>query len=448
MNKNRVKFICSFIFLFYLIFFNTDSSPAVTHTENKQAINEVSLSLNAALQNEETDKIFQTNTIDQKQGSEVNLTQDNPASTDIKDEKIDTPLGMSYKSNENALNAIQKNINLFTDRLRERFSVWLERSAKYIDIMKDILIEKGLPEDLVFLPIIESGFNPNAYSPARAVGPWQFISSTARRYGLVIDWWRDERKDPVKATRAAADYLADLYGMFGSWKLALAAYNAGEGRIGRAIKSANTTDFWHLKAAQKIPKETQEYVPRYIAATLIASNPEEYGFYDLDYHSPILYEEVVIDSPVDIDILAMCAETTVSEIRELNPELRRWSTPPNVREYIVKIPFGKKDVFIKNLKDIPLEKRFSVDIYTVKKGDTIKKIAKKTGFPVNVIIAMNSLSGIERLKAGEKIKIPPKGKYYPDKDDIISVKRSYKNKKTYKASGRYKKKATVRAKKA
>ena len=419
-------------------------SHAGTYTDNKEASSEVAGHVDIALPPAEMNTSSQKILTVPQQSSETVLAQDVSTYGNIQDANTDSPLGISYKSNEKALNAIEKNITLFTERLKERFSIWLERSARYIDTMKGVLKDRGVPEDLVFLPIVESGFNLNAYSPARAVGPWQFIASTAKRYGLVIDWWRDERKDPVKATRAAADYLADLYGMFGSWKLALAAYNAGEGRIGRAIKSANTTDFWHLRTAQKIPKETQEYVPRYIATTLIATNPEDYGFYNLNYHIPLIYEEVVIKSPVDIEILAMCAETTVPEIRELNPELRRWSTPPNVKEYIVKIPFGKKDIFIKNLESIPVEKRFSINTYTVKKGDTFKKIAKNTGVPVNVIIAMNSLSGIEKLRAGDSIKIPPKGRYYPDRDDKTYVKASYK-KKTYKA-GSTKKRSGVNAK--
>jgi membrane-bound lytic murein transglycosylase D len=362
--------------------------------------------------------------------------------SDNQDNNANAPLGISYKSNETAIKAIERNISLFKDRLKKRFSVWLERSAKYINIMQDILKEKGMPEELVFLPIVESGFNLNAYSRARAVGPWQFIASTAKRYGLVIDWWRDERKDPVKSTHAAAEYLKDLYQMFGSWKLALAAYNAGEGKIMKAIKRTGAEDYWALLNTKQIRNETKEYVPRYIAASMIASTPEEYGFHDLVYHEPLEYDEVTLNSPIDIEIIARCAEATVEEIRELNPELRRWSTPPNVQNYTIRIPQGSKDIFIENLDKIPYEKRFSIDTYRVKKGDNLKKIAKKTGVPVNVILAMNSISGIERLDAGEEIKIPPKGKYYADLDDKISAKKvSYRKKLSEKKSGKSNKKS-------
>jgi membrane-bound lytic murein transglycosylase D len=359
------------------------------------------------------------------------------------------PLGISYKSNETAIKAIEKNIALFKDRIKKRFSVWLERSAKYIEIMQDILKEKGMPEELVFLPIVESGFNLNAYSPARAVGPWQFIASTAKRYGLVIDWWRDERKDPVKSTHAAAEYLKDLYQMFGSWKLALAAYNAGEGRIMKALKRTGAEDYWALLNTKQIRNETKEYVPRYIAASMIASTPEEYGFQDLAYHEPLEYDEVSLNSPVDIEIIAKCAETTVEEIRGLNPELRRWSTPPNVQNYTIRIPAGSKDVFIENLNEIPEKERFSIDTYRVKKGDNLKKIAKKTGVPVNVILAINSMAGIEALDTGEEIKIPPKGKYYADMDDKISAKKvSYTKKISGKKSGKSNKKSAPKVSRA
>lgn len=363
-------------------------------------------------------------------------------SNDNQDKNANAPLGISYESNETAIKAVDKKISLFKGRIKKTFSVWLERSARYVEIMQDILMEKGMPEELVFLPIVESGFNLHAYSRARAVGPWQFIASTGKRYGLVIDWWRDERKDPVKSTEAAADYLKDLYGMFGSWKLALAAYNAGEGRIGRAIKKANNDDFWHLKSAQKIPKETREYVPRYIAASMIASAPEEYGFHNLKYHEPLKYEEVTLHSPVDIDIIAQCAETTAKEIRELNPELRRWSTPPNLPSYTIKLPQGSKDIFIENLSKIPVEKRFSIDTYRVKKGDNLKKVAKNIGVPINVILAMNSMAGIKTLKAGEDIKIPPKGKYYADIDDKMSAKKVSSKKTSLKKSDKSGKKSS------
>ena len=338
---------------------------------------------------------------------------------------ITPPLSISVSPTDKKANqAIERSFSLYTINLKKRFSLWLERSARYIEIMKGILKEKGMPEDLVFLPIVESGFNTKAYSPARAAGPWQFIAGTAKRYGLVIDWWRDERKDPVKSTVAAADYLKDLHDMFGSWSLALAAYNAGEGRIAKALRRTDSDNFWSLLGTTQIRQETKDYVPHFIAATIIANTPEEYGFRDLIYHEPFEYDEVTLFVPVDLEVIAKCAGTSADEIRELNPELRRWSTPPNLREYTLRLPVDTADAFIENLSKIPDEKLFSYETYTVKKNETLKKIASKSGVPVNTILALNSLAGIERLSAGEEIKLPPQGKNFADIDDKMTARRT------------------------
>jgi membrane-bound lytic murein transglycosylase D len=338
--------------------------------------------------------------------------------------KITPPLSISLSpSDKTATKAIERSFALYTNNLKKRFSVWLERSARYLEVMKDILKDKNMPEELVFLPIVESGFNPKAYSSARAAGPWQFIAGTAKRYGLVIDWWRDERKDPVKSTVAAADYLKDLYGMFGSWSLALAAYNAGEGRIAKALRRTDSDNLWSLLDTKQIRQETKDYVPHYIAATIIANTPENYGFSDLSYHEPFEYDEVVVYTPVDLEVIAKCAGTGVDEIRELNPELRRWSTPPNMTEYTLRLPVGTADAFIENLSSMPDDKLFSYDSYTVKKNETLKRIAARTGVPVSTILAMNSLAGIERLHAGETIKLPPQGQHFADIDDKMMARK-------------------------
>lgn len=338
-------------------------------------------------------------------------------------EKENTAL-IPYASNPVAAKAVDRNISLFAQRIKERFSLWLLRSGKYLELMREILKGKNIPEDIAFLPLIESGFNPNAYSVARAVGPWQFIASTGKRYGLKIDWWRDERKDPVKSTHAAANYLKDLYEMFGSWNLAMAAYNAGEGKILKALNRSKSDDYWDLLSTRYIRKETKEYVPRFIAAKLIATDPDNYGFVDQEYYPPFKYDEVVVEKPVDLDVAAECAETTLEVIRELNPELRRWSTPPNVSAYALRIPYGKKDLFMENLARISDEERFSIASYTAKKGDTLKKISAKRGIPVNVILDLNDDKGVKSLKAGEIIYLPPKEKFALDRDDRADVKKA------------------------
>ncbi len=336
----------------------------------------------------------------------------------------------AYSSNDNASKAVEKNVGFFSTRIRDKFSLWLSRSGQYLELMKGILRKKDVPEDIVFLSLIESGFNPNAYSIAKAVGPWQFIASTARRYGLEITWWKDERKDPVKSTSAAADYLKDLYGMFGSWNLAMAAYNAGEGKILKAIRKSNVDDYWDLLDTKHIRTETKEYVPKFIAASIIANNPDDFGFNDIQYTEPLSYDEVELDSPVDLAVVAECAGTELEVIKKLNPELRRWCTPPDVEKYTLRIPKGTKDAFLEKLSAVPEEDRFTIDRYTVKRGDTFKKIARMTGFPESVILSLNSMEKIMPLKVGSKIYLPPKGLYIADRDDRASLKKvSHRHKK-------------------
>jgi membrane-bound lytic murein transglycosylase D len=312
-------------------------------------------------------------------------------------------------SNPVALSAVEKKISFFSNDIRDRFALYLSRSGKYLGLMKDILRENGLPEDMVFLALIESGFNPYAYSRSKAAGPWQFISSTAKRYGLKIDWWVDERRDPVKSTQAAASYLKDLYEIFGSWHLAMAAYNAGEGRILRALRKLKADDFWDLTTTKYIRNETKDYVPKFIAARKIASDPEDYGFSEIEYEQNFRFDEVTLESPADLEVIALCAETSLEEIKALNPELSRWCTPPNVHAYTIRIPEGGAERFMERLNSIPEEKRFSMKLYTIKKGDTLYKIAKKTGTPLDLMLSLNSLTKKSRLKTGRTLYLPAKG---------------------------------------
>jgi membrane-bound lytic murein transglycosylase D len=360
------------------------------------------------------------------------ISDEQPVLSSLPEERLRDSLGLVPENSNNklALEAIEKHVTLFSDKIKERFSLWLSRSGKYLDLMKGILKEQNVPEEIVFLPLIESGFNPYAYSPARAAGYWQFIASTAKRYGLKINWWRDERRDPEKSTVAAANYLKDLYEMFGSWNLAMAAYNAGEGKIMRALNKSNTDDYWSLLKTQYIKNETKNYVPKFIAASMIANSPQMYGFDNFEYHPPLIYDQVTITTPLDLDIAADCAETSREVIKELNPELRRWCTPPDMQEYALRIPEGKREVFLENLSRIPQEERFSVESYVVKKGDTFKTISKKTGIPVQVILDINDMEKIMPLKPGTELALPPKDKFTLDTDDRVSAKKvSYKQKK-------------------
>lgn len=297
-------------------------------------------------------------------------------------------------------------IRYFQTTNRKHFTRWLERSARYIPIMKQIFDANGLPTDLVYLAMIESGFNNAAYSHRHAVGPWQFIRGTAKRYNLNIDWWIDERRDPLKATVAAAQYLKDLYDMFNSWFLAAAGYNAGENKIKRAIRRHQTQDFWELKNGRYLKPETKQYIPKLIAATLIAKDPVKYGFYDLQYFDPLAFDTVTVDAPIDLRDIARITDSPYEEIKRLNPELRRWCTPPHITEYQLKIPPGKKEVFLTHYETIKPKDKMLFHSHQVRSGETLSHIARRYGTPVQPIMEMNNISSPKRLRPGQHLIIP------------------------------------------
>ncbi|MBI5643735.1 MAG: transglycosylase SLT domain-containing protein [Deltaproteobacteria bacterium] len=298
-------------------------------------------------------------------------------------------------------------INYFQTRGRKYFEKWWGRSQDYMTLLQSILRENGLPEDLSYIAFIESGLNPTAKSHANAVGMWQFIRGTAKRYGLRVDWWIDERMDPEKATYAAAKYFKNLYDQFGSWYLAAAGYNAGEGKVARAVKKHNSEDFWVL-ASQKKPfrRETKEYVPKYLAALMIAKDPESYGFEPVDYNESMPYEKVTISRATDLRVIADAAGTSVEEIKRLNPELLRWFTPPNYPNYQVKIPAGTSEKFAVNMSKIPSTKMISFQMHKVRRGETVARIAKKYGTTVSPILYINNLKSAKYIKPGTIIAIP------------------------------------------
>ncbi len=297
-------------------------------------------------------------------------------------------------------------IVLFQTRIRDKFVTWLARSGKYIPFMKNLLKEQGLPEDLVYMALIESGFDPYAYSRSKAVGPWQFIYRTGKRYGLKVNWWVDERRDPEKSTIAAAKYLKDLYEMFACWYLAAAGYNAGEYRIIRAMKRFRTEDFWTLTKHQYLKRETKNYVPLMIAAALVAKDPEKYGFTDIEYQEPLRYEKAKVPELTDLSYIAKACEISLEEIKDLNPELQRGVTPPNEPEYEIKIPFAKKDLFTKNFEVLqPLEK-FQFKTHLVKKGETLKGIARLYRVDLDPLLEINYLKKTSPLSKGMDLLIP------------------------------------------
>lgn len=233
-------------------------------------------------------------------------------------------------------------VRTFSTSQRSVFAGYLARSGRYLPLMQQIFKECGLPRDLVYLCLVESGFSPWAVSPAAAVGPWQFIQGTAARYGLKVNQWVDERRDPEKSTRAAARYLQDLYRQFGSWYLAAAGYNAGEKRVEGVVNRHDTRDFWTMSAKGLLPRETCNYVPQLIAAALIAKNPPKYGFKEIRYHAPVKFGRVKVPPGTDLPDFARSLGVDYQSLQELNPELNRALAPPESRGYPLKVPWGKK----------------------------------------------------------------------------------------------------------
>jgi len=244
-------------------------------------------------------------------------------------------------------------VKYFTTEKKEVLQRWFKRCGPYLPYFRIIFKEEGLPEDLVYLALVESGCNPFAVSRAGAVGIWQFVEGTARLYGLKIDFWIDERKDFIKSTYAASRYLKKLYEVFGDWRIAVASYNAGEGRISRALKARNFADYWKVMMSGSIPFETFAYVPQWLAVSIIAKNPQKYGFEPID-ETPWEFVEVEVPGGLDLKALSLAAGTDLYIMRSLNAELRREFTPPN-SVYTLKIPSEAKEKFLKNLSLLPLE---------------------------------------------------------------------------------------------
>ncbi len=297
---------------------------------------------------------------------------------------------------------IDKNVRYFQSRGRDKFELWLSRSGKYDVMMRGILEKYGLPGDLIYLALIESGFSPKAYSRARASGPWQFIQGTARRYGLKVDWWIDERRDYEKSTHAAASYLKDLYGMFDSWPLAAAAYNAGEGKIMRAVSRYKTDDISKLIRHRYLKGETKDYVPKMLAALSIAKDPAKYGFVDVRYEEPIAFDKMIIPGGTDLGAMERVVGLPEETLKEYNPELRRFCTPPTQAAYEIRIPKGFAPIVAERMDQIRSEAKVTFLLHTVKKGETLASIADKYGTPEPILKEMN---GIKRGGAGRNARL-------------------------------------------
>ena len=314
--------------------------------------------------------------------------------------KIEKPVEYDFPVEWN--NRVKEKLVYIVTDLKKPFQLWLNSSGKYMDMIREIFIAEGLPTDLAYLPLVESGYNPRAYSWAHAVGVWQFISATGRKHGLRVDWWVDERRDPVKSTYAAAKYLKFLYNKFNDWPLALAAYNCGESRVARQIKKQGTSSFWWLE----LPRQTRNYVPLFMAALMVAKQSELFGF-NPQPHPPFQFDTVSVGPATDLRIVSKTLGIGLDSLRSLNPELMRWATPPDVKNYCLRIPLGSHESFATAFAKIPSQKRKADFIeHKVRRGETLSHIAKYYHTSISAIATTNSIRNKHKLRIGQKLLIP------------------------------------------
>jgi membrane-bound lytic murein transglycosylase D len=293
-------------------------------------------------------------------------------------------------------------IKYFNGKGRRHFQRWLDRTAQYRDIIEPILIETEVPRDLLYLAVIESGLNLDARSRVNAIGPWQFMAGTGRLFGLRTNWWTDERKDIIASTYAAAHYLKHLHNLFGSWPLALAAYNAGEYRIAYAISKQKTDDYWKLD----LPSQTRWFVPKFMAALVIGRDPEAHGF-EKPSGEPLRFDIIRIDKSTDLRLIAKAGGCTYRTIQELNPAMKRWATPPDMVVEL-KVPPGTGEAILAALADIPEEDLVSWHKHRVRDGETLSQIASRYEISLRELKRINEIKNVHRIRAGNIILIPVK----------------------------------------
>ncbi|UCF40651.1 MAG: transglycosylase SLT domain-containing protein [Gemmatimonadota bacterium] len=303
-------------------------------------------------------------------------------------------------------------VDYFLQPSRDRFTIWLGRLPRYEGMIRERFQAQGVPEDLVYLAIIESGYSNTAVSRSNAVGMWQFIRSTAIRYGLTVNTWVDERRDPYKATEAAARHLADLHEQFGSWYLAAAAYNGGAGRVERGIRrlreepdSVSDETFFDLSARRYLRRETRDYVPKLIAAAIIAKDPMRFGFDSLPILRPLVFDEITVPDATGLDVIARLADTTSRALMELNPHYVRGVTPPR-QSSIVRVPRGSGPAVLQRYAELPVNERVNFIEHIVRRGETLGGIGQRYGVGVSLIRAANNYVDPRRLRIGQHLVIP------------------------------------------
>lgn len=279
-------------------------------------------------------------------------------------------------------------VKFFTGRGRRHFMNYTQRAGRYAPVLSKIMADNGLPRDLIYLAMAESGFQNHARSWAKAVGPWQFMPATGKKFGLNIDFYVDERRDPLKATIAAANYLKVLHSMFGSWELAAAGYNAGEGKIGRAIRMYGTKDFWKLTKGRYLRPETKNYVPKIMALAIIGKNLEVFGFNEIKFDSALDYEEIMVKGNADLYEVAEVLQLDFEEVKRYNPEVVRWQIPPYMESYPLRVPVGAKDAW-EEYQDKDSVIADSYKTYVTNGKTSLDHISKKFKVPVDVLEDLN-----------------------------------------------------------
>ena len=312
--------------------------------------------------------------------------------------------GASVPMTSNRL--VQQSIDHLSDTPTRHVTHWLRRVQVYGPMIDHILAEVGVPPELKYLAMVESGLNPDARSWAGAVGMWQFMPATGRRYGLTINAWVDERRDPEKATRAAARHLRDLYNEFDNWHLALAGFNCGSGCVRSAVRRADVEDPSYWDVYEYLPRETQGYVPMFIAAARIMENPDAFDIAPAEPASPLAYDYVPVHgSRLSLTTVARLADTTRSAIASLNPELRRARVPPSKERYYLRIPLGSYPRFAWNYAALPDEKKQPATTYTVRRGDTLSEIAVRVGTSTAVLRRLNDIDG-SIIRPDDRLVVP------------------------------------------
>lgn len=355
------------------------------------------------------------------EASEVTFPVDpnftNRAAADVKSAHSDLPLVMN--------DIVASYVNFFSRSPKGHGVVEraLTRAGRYREMISRTLKEEGIPQDLIYLAQAESGFKNLALSRAGARGMWQFMAGRATEYGLERNWWVDERQDPEKATRAAARHLKDLYAQFGDWYLALAAYNSGPGNVQRGVERTGYADFWELYRRDALPRETKNYVPIIIAATIVAKNPEQYGLDNVIPEAPPEVDTVTVDYPVDLRLAAECVDSSVEVLQDLNPSLLRMTTPKE-GSFDLKLPGGTAERYRAAIAAIPVDKRVWWRYYKVAPGDTLQSVAKRYRTTAAAITDANNLESTE-LAPDSKLILPvAPGRSLDDPDHMAFSKRA------------------------